>query len=148
MGRRYRGAGRGHVGGIAWLCQLVEEHGAALDYDLVTSTRYTLRDIGGALPYGTLLHFVQYMPRTSALSRELRPVDETERWADGEATAAILADLYDLVHQMNNNLAARGSGRRARTAKPYPRPWRKGEGEKVVGRDPIPVADFEAWWNS
>lgn len=111
-------------------------------------TRYTLQDIGGALPWGALLHFVQFVPRTSALSREMSPTTDDERWAQGHATAAILADLYDLVHQMNNNLAARGSGRRPRTAKPYPRPWRKGDGQKVVGRDPIPVADFEAWWNS
>ena len=111
-------------------------------------TRYTIRDIGGALPWGTLLHFVQFLPRTSALSREMEPTTDTERWANGNVTAAILADIYDALSQLNNNVCAQGSGRRPRTAKPYPRPWRKGEGEKVVGSDPIPVAEFETWWTT
>lgn len=146
MGRRDRGGTGGHAGGIAWLCQLIEEHGAALDYDLLTMTRYTLQDVGGALPWGALLHFVQFAPRTSALSRELTPATDTELWADGSATAAILADLYDLLNQMNENLVARSGRRRASHVKPYPRPWAKGQGERVIGHDPIPIADFEAWW--
>lgn len=146
MGRRDRGGARGHAGGIAWLCQLIEEHGAALDYDLLTMTQYTIRDVGGALPWGALLHFVQFLPRSSALSREMVPTTDTERWADGSATAALLADLYDLLNQMNENLVASGSRRRASHVKPYPRPWTKGTGERRIGRDAIPVSDFEAWW--
>ena len=126
----------------------MREHGPAIDYDLMTSTRYTLRDIGGALPWGALLHFVQYLPRTSALSRELEPTSDEERWASGHATAAILADIYDALSQLNANFCARGSGRRAQAVKPYPRPWAKGTGERTVGSDPIPVSDFEAWWNT
>lgn len=111
-------------------------------------TRYTLQDVGGALPWGALLHFVQFAPRTSALSRELHPTTDSERWADGNATAAILADVYDLINQLNENLVARGQSRRATHVKPYPRPWAKGQGERRIGRGAIPIADFEAWWDS
>lgn len=114
----------------------------------MTNTRYTLQDVGGALSWGALLHFVQFAPRTSALSRELNPVTDEERWAEGHATAALLADIYDLLNQLNENLVARGGNRRATHVKPYPRPWAKGKGERRIGRDPIPVADFEAWWES
>lgn len=141
-------AGRGHAGGIAWLAALVDEHGPAIDYDLMTMTRYTIRDIGGALPWGALLHFIQYLPRDSALSMELVPKDDEELWAEGRASAAILADIYDLIAALNANVCARGSGHRPRTPSQYPRPWRKGNGTKVIGKDPIPVSDFEAWWNS
>lgn len=111
-------------------------------------TRYTLHDVGGALPWGAFLHFLQYVPRTSALSRELNPTTDDERWADGHATAAILADMYDLLNQLNENIVASGSRRRATHVKPYPRPWAKGQGERKFGRDPIPVSEFEAWWDA
>lgn len=109
-------------------------------------THYQLADAGGALPWGALLHFVDHLPRTSALSRELTPTTDTERWASGEATAALLADVYDLLNQLNENLVARGANRRASHVKPYPRPWAKGRGERRIGRDAIPIADFETWW--
>ena len=126
----------------------MDEHGPAIDYDLMTTTRYTIRDIGGALPWGALLHFVQYAPRSSALSRELNPPSDTELWAKGNATAAILADIYDAISQLNANVCAKGSGHRPRTPRPYPRPWDLGAGTRVLGSDPIPVSDFESWWDS
>lgn len=139
---------RSDHGGIAELAQLIGEHGSALDYDLLTLTGYTLSDIGGALPWGALLHFVQHLPRDSALSRELEPTSDAERWANGAATAAILADLYDLISQFNNNMAARGTGRRARAAKPYPRPWERAKrGQRRIGSDAVSIAEFERWWN-
>ena len=79
---------------------LIEDHGAALEYDLLTLTHYQLRDVGRALSWGALLHFVEHVPRTSALSRELVPRTESEAWAEGDATAAILADLFDLLAMM------------------------------------------------
>ena len=111
-------------------------------------TRYTLADLGGALSWGALSHFCQYLPRTSALSRELEPVSDAERWASGNVTAAILADIYDVLSQFNNNFCARASGRPALVAKPYERPWSEGTGTMTIGSDPIPVCDFEGWWAS
>lgn len=148
MEQRKRGRERGHSGGIAELRQLIEDHGAALDYDLMTLTRYTLRDIGGALSWGALSHFVQYVPRTSALSKEIQPTSEAELWANGNATAALLADIYDALNQLNSNVVAQSTGRRAQRVKPYKRPWEQAQGVKRLGSDPIPVSEFEDWWAS
>lgn len=106
-------------------------------------TGHNLQDVGGALPWGALLHFILNVPRTSALSRELNPTTDEERWASGHATAALLADIYDLLNQLNTNLCSQG--RRAPHVKPYPRPWIH-KGEKRIGRGAIPISDFEDWW--
>ena len=126
---------------------LIEQHGPAIDYDLMTMTNYTLRDVGGALPWGALLHFLMYLPRTSAFSREVRPTTDEEMWANGNVTAALLADIYDAIHQLNNNVMAKGSGRSPRAVKPYKRPWAKAN-ERHVGKDPIPISEFEDWWEN
>ena len=107
-------------------------------------TDHNLQDVGGALPWGALLHFVQYLPRTSTLSCEIAPTTDEERWAQGHATAALLADIYDLLNQLNTNLCSQG--KRATQVKPYPRPWTKGKGERRIGRDAIPISEFEDWW--
>ena len=124
------------------------EHGAALDYDLLTKTRYQLSDVGGALSWGTLRHFVQYLPRDSALSREIVPLTDAERWTNGDATASILADLFDLVAQLRAEMAVKGSGKKPKHMKPYPRPGVTPKGTRHMGKDPIPVSEFEDWWES
>ena len=107
-----------------------------------------MEEQSGALPWAALSHFVRNLPRTSALSRELQPATEAEMWADGAANAALLADIYDLLHQLNNNVVARGSGKSAKKAKPYPRPWNGPErGERRIGSGAIPISEFEDWWN-
>lgn len=148
MERRDHGGHGGEPGGIAELRQLIHEHGAALDYDLITKTRYMLRDVGGALPWGALLHFVQFLPRDSAISRELAPVSDVERWTRGDATASILADLFDLVAQFRAEQAVKGSDHKPRRPKAYPRPGVTPEGTRHLGSDPIPVSEFEGWWAS
>jgi hypothetical protein len=125
---------------------LIEDHGPALEYDLLTMTHYQLRDVGGALSWGALLHFVQNLPRTSALSRELVPQTETEQWAEGSNVAALLADIFDLLNAFRNEAAVKGTRHSARKSKPYPRPWLKPK-KRHIGRGAIPVADFEAWWD-
>ena len=126
---------------------LIEEHGSALEYDLLTMTHYQLRDVGGALPWGALLHFVMHLPRNSAFKEELVPVTDEERWRRGDYTATILADLFDAVTHGFAALAAKGSGHSPKRVKPYPRPWNKPK-VRHVGKGAIPIKDFERWWNS
>lgn len=132
----------------------MDEHGGALDYDLMTRTRFTLSDLGGSLDWVTLFHFVQNLDHTSALVRKLYP-DQREafEWMAGERNAAIMADLIDAI----NNLRWESACARAPkgTSKPrklplYPRPGAKDQdkGEKVIGSDPIPVSQFDEWWES
>ena len=143
-----RGRDRRDAGGIAELARIIEEHGPALDYDLLTRTRYDLRDVGGALSWGALRHFVQYLPRDSALSRELMPPTDAERWTNGEATASLLADLFDLVAMLRSEVLAKGSGKKPKHPRPYPRPGTKPKNTRHVGSKPIPIAKFEEWWAS
>jgi hypothetical protein len=127
--------------------EVIDSHGPALEYDLLTMTHYQLRDVGGALPWGALRHFLQYLPRDSALSRELVPVTESERWASGDATASVLADLYDLLSVFRSEAAVKGTTHHARRPRPYPRPWLKPR-VRHVGSKPIPVTEFERWWGN
>lgn len=148
MARRVHGGQRSDAGGIAGLARLIEEHGPALEYDLLTKTNYQLRDVGGALPWGALLHFVQFLPRDSALSRELVPVTDAERWTRGDATASLLADIYDLMALFRAEQAVKGTDHKPRRQRPYPRPGAKPKGVRHVGKDPIPVSKFESWWST
>lgn len=109
-------------------------------------TRYQLSDLGGALSWGALLHFLQFVPRDSAFSQSVQPWTDAERWQRGEATAAILADIFDAVRALDADVMHKGTKRRPRQPKPYPRPWATDKGGVSVGKDPIPVSEFEAWW--
>ena len=127
--------------------RLIEEHGSALEYDLLTMTRYQLRDVGGALPWGALLQFVKHLPRTSALSQELHPLTEMERWANGDFNANILADIFDATTHGFASMAAKGTGHAPKRVRPYPRPWTKPR-TRHIGKGAIPISDFERWWSS
>ena len=85
MARRER-EGRGGPGGIVALAGLAEDHAGALDYDLMTLTRWTLDDLGGELGWERLLHFVQNLPPTSALARAMHP-DMAEEHKEGVIAA-------------------------------------------------------------
>ena len=73
---------------------------------------------------------------------------DVERWNDGCANAAILADLFDLVNQMRAEVAVKGTDHKPRRQRPYPRPGAKPKGVQHVGKDPIPVSEFESWWST
>lgn len=111
----------------------------------MTRTRFTLDDLGGALTWRALLHFVLNLPRDSALSRELRPREEVEAWSDGTVVAPLLADIYDAISWLTYD-TVKVAGARPRKPRPYPRPWAKRAVERHVGSDPIPVTEFDAWW--
>lgn len=111
-------------------------------------TNYQLQDVGGALPWGALLHFVQFLPRESALKTELVPVSAAERWTRGDATASLLADLFDLVAAFRAEQAVKGTEHKPKRPKPYPRPGMKPKGTRHIGKDPIPIDRFEDWWNA
>lgn len=148
MEGRIRSGERHDPGGIAELARLVDEHGPALDYDLITRTRYQLRDIGGALSWGALRHFVQFLPRSSALHQDIQPYTDAERWTRGDATASLLADIYDLLAMMRAEAAVKGTEHKPRRPKPHPRPGMKPMGTTHIGKDPIPISEFEDWWDS
>lgn len=77
--------------------------------------------------------------------RELHP--EESAWTTRVKTNAILADIFDMLAQINANLVALGSGRVAKTPKPYPRPVkRKPDNERHFGRGALPPDELRAWF--
>lgn len=132
---------------------MIEDHGGALDYDLMTRTRYKLSDLGGPLDWAALLHFVQHLDHSSALYRAANP-ERLEQclWMSGDMDAYIMADLVDCVNNLTWNLQCANTPKgktRPRRPKAYRRPGEtQGEGENVIGKDPVPVSRFDEWWES
>jgi hypothetical protein len=103
----------GHRGGILSLLELIDEHGEALQYDLI-ERQLRLQDLG--LPHFTwfdLKVLVRFLPPSSALYRELQP--EAEAWGLTEQLLASATDALNLANWQ------RGGGKGARP-KPIKRP--------------------------
>lgn len=82
----------------------------------------------------------------SALAREINP--DSYIWASRAKTNALLADIFDLLNAVNANLCAKGTGRRPKKPKPYPRPGNK-ETEKEtthIGKGAMPPDKLREWF--
>lgn len=115
----------------------------------MTRTRYTLADVGGALSWASLWHFVQWLPPEAAINRARTP--EVAAWAAGDVIAAILADLIDATNMGRYEFALANTPKgksKPKEPKRYPRPWATNDGTESMGRDPIAIEDFAAWWDS
>lgn len=133
------------------LAMTVAQHGRALEYDLMTRTRFTLSDLGGGLPARALLAFVGNLPPDAALCRELRgDSDEDKRWQEPSTVPMLLAEIADTAHMVSWEVAQAHSRRDLSSRMPVPieRPGVRAEGEsRRYGSGAIPVADFDDWWN-
>ena len=125
-------------GGTVAAAVIVRDHRTAIEYDLLTLTGYTLDDVGDRLPWTSLYSFILHLPPASAYIRETHP-DEAA-WLAGYRTAGILADLWALTAACHTL--------KGRTPPKYPRPGVKNENEQHFGADPIPISQFDDWWNS
>ena len=102
-----------------------------------------LEDLGtDRLSWRDLYVVVHQSGPRSALARARDP--EAAAWASGDATAWMLASLLDLTAQGNWQ---RQGKRNAPKPKPVKRPGGKVE-STTYGADPIPVRDFDAWWDN
>lgn len=144
--------GGSHAGGIEGLAEIVSDHGGALEYDLMTLTNFTLDDLGGRLSCRSLVHFIRYLPPTSATKRELDGglTDIQTAWVSGQATAQLVACLIDEIRGLEWLYQSAHSKSRIRRPKRFPTPWSTDEelGVRRFGKDPIRVADFDAWFDS
>ena len=132
-------------GGIISLAAFVAEHDGAIEYDLLTRTGHELQDVGGSLSWGALASFVLNSAGDSALSRELD--SEYHLWATTTKTNGILADIFDMLAQINANLVALGERKQAKEIKPYPRPGMEDRRENVkhFGKGALPRGEFRKW---
>lgn len=101
---------------------------------------FTLDDIGSTLSWSALGSFITNLDIDTALARELDK--DRAVWGTLSKTNAILADIYDLLNQMNSNMVAQGSGKRAKRAARYLRPDDKKA--KHIGTA-VPIRNFDNW---
>lgn len=121
----------------------MSEHRDAIEHDLLAKTGHTLNDVGRTLSWDALGAFVQYDTLTpSALLKEID--EERFQWATTAQTNYLLADIYDILSVINENLRIKGTKARGKMPKPHPRPGDKKKATKKIGTA-MPAADFDAW---
>ena len=105
-------------------------------------TGHTIDDIGGALSWDALSAFLRHLGPDTETARELDP--ELTAWVSTAKTNAILADIFDVLAQINTNLCALGSGKAAKKPPAYKRP---GDNRaKHIGKNALPISDLRAFF--
>jgi hypothetical protein len=148
MGCQARERDRGLGGGSLSLAFLLSEYGEAIDYDLMTRTRFTLDDLGGALSARALLHFLHQLPvDSSTWAATHRGREDESDWASQRRVAMLLADISDQISGLTFLYEQAHSKNPHSVPKPKPikRPGIKDE-TKRYGHGAIPIKDFDAWW--
>lgn len=75
------------------------------------------------------------------MAQELEP--DLAAWASTFKTNAILADIYDVLSQINANLVGGFSRKRTQKPKRYPRPG--DDDKRKVGKDAVSVEELDQW---
>ena len=91
--------------------------------------------------WGNLRDFALNLSTDSATYRAL--YKEHSRFASPTGQAAILADIFDAIETLAF-MFAKAHGGKGPKPKPYPRPGAD-EGERI-GKDPIPISEFNDWY--
>lgn len=132
-------------GGIVSLAAFVTEHAGAIEYDLLTQTGHELRDVGRTLSWSALASFILHGGSDSALAREMS--EEYSLWTTIQKTNGILADIFDMLAQINANIVAFATHSSSASVKPYPRPGmeeRRG-GTQHFGKGAVTKDEFRKW---
>ena len=139
-----RGSREHDSGGILSLALLIEEHGGAIEYDLLTRTHYSLDDVGGALSWSSLNSFIKNLDSDSAFARE---VNKTMGWETTVKTNDLLANIFDMLQVIHADLVSWGTrGKKKAKVKPYPRPGKEEDKNmRKYGKGALPVDELEAW---
>ena len=118
-------------------------HRQALEHDLMTRTRFTLADVGGALSNGALLAFCRHLPGDSATAMELDP--QAQWTLVPMLLARISDDLQQLVWLYACAHTPKGR-RRPAQPRPIPRPGVAPDEGRRIGRGAIPIGSFDDWY--
>lgn len=133
------GRQRRDAGGIQGLCELIDKHKEAVEFDLI-SLGLRLDDLGTQrLSWRDMLVITRRMPDGSALDRAINPL--TWRWGLAEYLLAAIFDSSEVANWQ------RGDGRRHNAPKPTERPGVATPGQ-VIGEGAIPMdemAEFLGW---
>ena len=112
---------------------------------MLVKTGHTLNDVGRTLSWDALGAFVQF--ETTEPSALLYETDaERYQWATVAQTNYLLADIYDILAVINENLKIKGTKASGKMPKPHPRPHDKDKTAKKIGTA-VPAAELDEWFN-
>lgn len=124
---------RDHPGGILGLCDLLDEHGQAVEAHLI-ALGLRLRWLGaGRLTWNDLRAVVAAAAPRSEIGRAIG-----EGWEVTDYLLAVVADYLAVANWQR-------SGKRG-LPKPRPLPRPGDTNTERFGSDPIPIAEFNDWW--
>lgn len=132
------------------LAQLIDEHGRALNYDLMTRVGVSLYDIPGAISWADLRDFVAYLDAGSALVSEVDP--EAAGWQGDAKVPMLLAHIADLLAGLSYGYAIshmKKGARKPEAPEPIPRPGiqQRRRQKQHWGAKGIPISEFADWWD-
>lgn len=125
------------------LARFIDEHGEAVNYDLLTRTAYQVNDVGGALSWGAFYAFIKNLGSDSALARDL---GKSTGWETVLQTNTLLADIFDLLQVIHADLIHWMShGKKKTNFKPYPRPGADKDKKRRLGSGAMPFDELREW---
>jgi len=109
----------------------------------MTSTRFTLDDLGGALSERALSAFLGHLPPDSATMAEV--MGDSGGWS---RTDMLLARICEGIEELAWIVACKGVRKSKWPDRPkrIPRPGVDTDGGRRIGRDPIPISEFDEWY--
>ena len=125
------------------LWRFIEDHREAIESDLITSAGIELADVGGSLSWGAFASFLKNLSYDSALWKSAHP--DAAVWSTQLQTNIILADIYDVLSQINANICGGFSKKKPQKIKPYPRPWNKAKQHRIGGKGALPKDELREW---
>ena len=106
-------------------------------------TGFTLDDVGSAMSWSALGAFLHRVEPDGAIAHEIEP--EIAAFSSRFRTNAILADIYDILAQINANLVAGFSRKRPQKPRRYPRP---GDNDKrrIGKNNGMTMSELDNWF--
>lgn len=129
----------GRTGGIYGLLDLVDEHQEAIEFELLVIGRHLDELSSAALSWRDLFVLVRRWQMTpgNAFAASMHG-QEVPAWS--EQVLAIVVDMLNGIAF----ILKRGKGSRPKRLQRW---WEKRKTQKF-GREAIPIASFDAWWES
>ena len=109
----------------------------------MTRTRFTLDDFGGGLSTRALLALVDNLPPESATVAAIAP--GKGGWS---RTDMLLARICEGIEELAWITACKGLKKSSWPKRPerIPRPGVEPDGDRHIGKDPIPISEFDEWY--
>lgn len=133
------------------LARVLEEHESALNYDLMTRTGESLRNIPGRFDWADIRDFITHLDAGSALIAETEP--EAAGWQGTEKVPMLLAHIADTLAALSYGYTLthmKKGAQKPQPPQPIPRPGVEAprrQRTQTWGSDGLPISEFLDWWD-